>query len=472
MKTAALILLLAILFPHNVIASEYFTGKVVSIESYNYPGNYIRHAYGLGEITEISSDLDKQDSTFKIVPGLADGDGNIVSFESLNYPGQYLRHQDGRIKLQLFEDSQQFRDDASFVVTTGLANPTAVSFESYNFLGSFIRHKEGHLYIDKGTDDLFLNDATFRISELNIQSRYEPVNNFASEASTVEYITFYDESVQRFAWVGQNVVFLTVRGDLDPEVMGKLCSTFDKVYDFYRGATDREPSSAKTYEGRTTIAEVENTCGACCGILGKTGIEMGPDYFRGLYDGVAQRNEYDQSLPYEFGRNFWFYSPQLAYQEGADSGSVITGYAVFMRFLALDAAGVKVGPFGGYSGDEFRGEVENLVDLYVSDPSLSWENTLKIGKAPQNRMGLGGADLFASFCLRLCRDFGGPSYAGRLWQEVGRRPEARSTEDAIDNFVLAASVAAGEDLTSVFADTWRWPVSDAAKQEAEELFSL
>ena len=48
---------------------------------------------------------------------------------------------------------------------------------------------------------------------------------------------------------------------------------------------------------------------------------------------------------------------------------MITGYAVFMRFLALDAAGAKLGPFRERSGKEFRGEVERLVDLYSPIPS-------------------------------------------------------------------------------------------------------
>jgi hypothetical protein len=285
----------------------------------------------------------------------------------------------------------------------------------------------------------------------------------------MEYRSFENEQLQRFAWLGRRVALLTVREDLDPAVMAKLCSTFDKVYEFYREATGREPAKAKQYEDRVTVAEVEKTCGAGCGYLGATGIELMPGCFRELYDGVAKHNEYDQALPYEFGRNFWFYSPQLAYKKEADAGSVITGYAVFMRFPALDAAGVKLGPFRNRSGDEFRREVERLVDLYVADPALTWENTLKRGAAPPNPMDLNGTDLFASFCFRLCRDHGGPKFAARLWKEAARRPEAKSTQDAIDNFVLAASTAAGQDLGPLFVETWRWPVSASARREAAQV---
>jgi lysophospholipase L1-like esterase len=280
-----------------------------------------------------------------------------------------------------------------------------------------------------------------------------------------KYTSFNGETVDRFVWPGRHVALQTVRKDLDPAVMTKLCNTFDKVYDYYHDATGREPARRKLYEGRVTITEIRNTCGAGCGYLGATGIELMPDCFQELYQGVLKHDEIDQALPYEFGRNFWFYSRQLAPRPGAYADSVITGYAVFMRFTAVEAAGAKIGPFRSRSGKEFRAEVERLVDLYVADPSLNWENTLRRGAAPANPMGLGATDLFASFCFRLCRDHGGAKYAARLWQAVQQRPPARSTQDAVDSFVVAASVAAGDDLAPLFAKTWRWPVSDAAKRE-------
>lgn len=57
-------------------------------------------------------------------------------------------------------------------------------------------------------------------------------------------------------------------------------------------------------------------------------------------------------------------------------------------------------------------------------------------------------------------------FVGRLWQEVGKRPAAKTTQDSLDNFVIAASAAAKKDLSSLFAERWRWPISDTAKAEA------
>ncbi|MBN3896083.1 MAG: AbfB domain-containing protein [Nostoc sp. NOS(2021)] len=56
------------------------TAQSVSIQSFNFPTFYIRHRNFLGEISPISSSLDRADATFRISPGLASS--NCVSFES------------------------------------------------------------------------------------------------------------------------------------------------------------------------------------------------------------------------------------------------------------------------------------------------------------------------------------------------------------------------------------------------------
>jgi hypothetical protein len=136
-------------------------GTYRSLQSYNFPDFYIRHRNFLGEISTISSTLDKQDATFKIVTGLADS--NCISFQSQNNPGAYLRHQEFRIKLATLENSQLFKADATFCQRPGLADSTLASFESYNSPGRYLRHRDSNLYIEKDESELFRKDATFRI---------------------------------------------------------------------------------------------------------------------------------------------------------------------------------------------------------------------------------------------------------------------------------------------------------------------
>ena len=138
------------------------SATIVTLQSMNFPDLFICHRYYLGELAGISTDLDRKNASFRIVPGLANGD--LVSFESVNFPGYYLCHQGFRIKLVLGANNDQFRKDATFNRVPGLANNSMVSFESYNFPGYYIRHRDFHLYLEKGNTDIFRNDATFKFS--------------------------------------------------------------------------------------------------------------------------------------------------------------------------------------------------------------------------------------------------------------------------------------------------------------------
>lgn len=314
-------------------------------------------------------------------------------------------------------------------------------------------------------------EATDRILEALVTADRSGAKAFGPEP--VKYTSFRNEQFDLHAWCGKNVAFLTRDADLDPEVMRKLCDAFDKVYDYYHQATGRHPADLQrtVYKGRSTIAQVDNTCGAGCGYLGAKGIELMTGSWRELYEGVRDRNEYDQVLFYEFGRNFWLFEDKIEYKGDDRSGAVTTGYAVFMRFMAAEAAGLRGGPFRNRTWDEFRDEVERMVDLYVADSSLTWENTLRVNKAPRNPMGLNATDLFAGFCLKLYKEHGGLPFIEQFWHEVDRRPRARSTQDAVDNFILAACAASGKDLTKQFTEEWRWPMSEEAKRQVAQVIA-
>jgi hypothetical protein len=157
------------------------------------------------------------------------------------------------------------------------------------------------------------------------------------------------------------------------------------------------------------------------------------------------------------GINFWFYGSQLGYKA---NDPVFRGYAVFMRFMAMEATGVSGAPFRNWSFMTFRSNVEKLIDSYMADPSLTWANTLGVGKGIENSE-LEATDLFASFCFRLRRDYGGEAFVKKIWVEAGKRPAAATTQDAVDNFFLAACAAANKNLSTVFK-TWKWTISASA----------
>ncbi|MBP6755088.1 MAG: T9SS type A sorting domain-containing protein [Bacteroidia bacterium] len=290
--------------------------------------------------------------------------------------------------------------------------------------------------------------------------------NILHSQTQMTYKTFDGKTLSLFGWSGNKMMLLSNSNSLDKETMKKLVLTLDTAYNYYAKCTGREPmANTNTFiNNLSTLAEVSNTCGAGCGYLGFTGIEMIDTYFQNMYNGVYKNNQFDQVPFYELGRNFWFYSPQLAYKE---NDPIVTGYAVFMRFVAMEATKVNGGPFNNWTFDEFKSNVKDLLYQYQKDPNLTWENTLGKGKG-LTIYGLGATDLFASFCFYLKERFSNNNWVENVWKFAGKRPAANSTQDAVDNFVIASSQAANQNLVSLFEE-WRWPISTNAKLYIEGL---
>ena len=134
----------------------------IAIRSINYPNCFIRHHQKIFRISEVHTQQEMDDSTFRMVPGLADP--YMVSFESVNFPGYYMRHtSDGRVELQSYRESFQFKSDATFRRVPGLVNPGMTSFAAHNRSDMFLRHDKFLLRVEKPHGPEFPADATFQI---------------------------------------------------------------------------------------------------------------------------------------------------------------------------------------------------------------------------------------------------------------------------------------------------------------------
>lgn len=126
-------------------------------------GFFIRHQNQIGVITDITNEdgLGRSDATFWVVRGLT---GQCNSLEAVKPTGFYLRHQNFRVVLAKFENSTQFRQDATFCMKTpGLTGGAgSISFEAVNFPNFYIRHFDFQLFVNKFEDNnTFKFDATF-----------------------------------------------------------------------------------------------------------------------------------------------------------------------------------------------------------------------------------------------------------------------------------------------------------------------
>ncbi|MGB4548867.1 MAG: AbfB domain-containing protein, partial [Syntrophales bacterium] len=125
-----------------------------SLEPLTAPGCFLRHQNFRAKVSPVASDLDRQDATFRLMPGLTSG--TALSFEAVNYRGYFLRHRNFELELAARGSDATFRADATFRRRPGLADPSLVSFESENYPGHFLRHRNALLYLERGEGSAFV----------------------------------------------------------------------------------------------------------------------------------------------------------------------------------------------------------------------------------------------------------------------------------------------------------------------------
>ncbi|SDD90265.1 glycoside hydrolase family 2 [Streptomyces prasinopilosus] len=152
--------------PVTLPAGQY---RSLGVTTPGLTNRYVRHRDG-AVFTEAvdggSGALLKNDATWRIVPGLADG--SCYSFESRNYPGEYLRHREYRVYKES-GSGDLFRADATFCPVRG-ANG-AVRLSAHNFPGQYLRHYDARLWLATpgGTHAwdspaLFTEDTTWTVA--------------------------------------------------------------------------------------------------------------------------------------------------------------------------------------------------------------------------------------------------------------------------------------------------------------------
>lgn len=152
--------------PVTLPAGQY---RSLGVTTPGLTNRYVRHRDG-AVFTEVvdggSSALLKNDATWRVVPGLADG--SCYSFESRNYPGESLRHRDYRVYKES-GSGDLFRADATFCPVRG-ANG-AVRLSAHNFPEQYLRHYDAQLWLATpgGTHAwdspvLFAEDTTWTVA--------------------------------------------------------------------------------------------------------------------------------------------------------------------------------------------------------------------------------------------------------------------------------------------------------------------
>ncbi len=264
-------------------------------------------------------------------------------------------------------------------------------------------------------------------------------------------------------WAGREVVFLTKGDGFDRALMGAWVARLDAGWRTYAGLTGALPRPFKQLGGKPVVAAVPGgglTCGAGCGYVGATGIELAK-FYDDDYPKLARR---PASMPhyvfYEMGRNFYTF--------GDRHSCFITGFAVFMRYVCMDALRCADEEEG------LRRTIEGVEPLLASSGHGFLDLFTMAGGLGEKAPRIKGADgrmvdpsdqpvCYAAAMLRLRREHGGDAWVKRFFRELAGCPGSPpgTREGALAqcwHWLLAASAAAGTDLGPVFAGQWGLPL--------------
>jgi len=267
------------------------------------------------------------------------------------------------------------------------------------------------------------------------------------------------------AWNGQHVTFLTLDDNLQKDIMISLVQKLDRGWETYREIVGTEPKLFKHHDGKPTLAAVPNpsfTCGAGCGYLGTTGIELALFYSRDYANLKKNPEACPHYMFYEMGRNFYVFRESHSY--------FATGFAVFMRYICMDSSGsFDVEP-------ELRNRIETL-EANINHPDLNMsfleiftsKGDSKRGIEPHRNLISDQNSMYASVMLHLRKNHGGDEWVKRFYHvlktaEAFPMTETHAAYRQSLNWLVAASIASGQNLAPLFIERYKFPLNHADRK--------
>jgi hypothetical protein len=167
---------------------------------------------------------------------------------------------------------------------------------------------------------------------------------------------------------------------------------------------------------------------------------------------------------YEMGRNYYTF--------GDRHSCFVTGFAVFMRYVCMDALDCEDTDL------KTRTTIESVEPLFATSglSFLDLFTTLGAGEKVSRIKDKSGKVIdpsdqpvrYASAMLRLRRENGGDAWVKSFFHELAACPKFKSDtqEGALNQgwyWMLCASVAAHKDLSPVFAGDWKLPIAEETR---------
>lgn len=308
-----------------------------------------------------------------------------------------------------------------------------------------------------------------RAEDAPVQPAIEPVD------TNYEKLAFYPDRWRRsgaafemLAWEGPHIVFVTKKGDYNAEELTAFVKRLDDGWQTYAELVGRQPRPFKTINSKPVICALPQShlsCGYGCGYVGATGIEASAFYSVDLPNFQQDTSSFQHYYFYEMGRNYFVF--------GDRHSLFTTGYAVFMRYVCMDRLQCTD------RDARTRATIERCEEIYAKSKLGFFDAFTNLGSGEKaNR--LKDADgrtispsdqpvMYATAMMKLRRDHGGDNFVRKFYHALDGCDAARATsiktaQTQAFNWLVCASIAAETDLTSVFADRWRLPLTESQRQ--------
>jgi hypothetical protein len=195
------------------------------------------------------------------------------------------------------------------------------------------------------------------------------------------------------------------------------------------------------------------------GVGGITGVEVAGFYDHDYPLVAKQPRAFPHYFFYEFGRNYFLF--------GDRHSLFATGFAVAMRYVCMDATGcedadIKTRQWIERFESQFAGSQVPFGQAFVQFGAKNNIQLRDIDGSPFEYSDL--TILYASIVLRLRKEHGGDDWTTRFYEHIyDCLPSAPATPEGatgqLVNWVVSSSLAARKDLTPLFVERWRFPIS-------------
>jgi predicted outer membrane repeat protein len=305
-------------------------------------------------------------------------------------------------------------------------------------------------------DDWFIDggSASFATYDSSVQIPSAPPDQTQFD-DLMNYTRFDGQVIQLRGTETDTLVLLTpAQSHYHKPHLEILAAQLSLSWAYYQQTTGREPLHgvyrARRLSGqlisKPTLAVVGSTCGPGCGLVGSIGIEINTDVWLDTYNHLLSGDETRGVFEYEMGRNFWLYADQIQHPSHWPY-HYATAFATIMGYKAGVFAGSTEEP--GYELVDWVASYRAAFDAYLNKPN--WDLIWNGGQSSEKILGglwLFGEEAFGETYLpaffRTLNDLGTPS---------------QDTQDAVDNYVYAASMAAQTDLRDFFKNRLNFPIS-------------